>query len=51
MRAARHKVEAKGYSPQLKDGEPTEVFIYFYYLPGQPSIVITDLDEPLDKQP
>jgi hypothetical protein len=51
VRAARRKVEANGYSPQLEDGEPTEFFIYFYYLPGQPSIVVTDLDRPLDQQP
>src|SRR5215470_8722495 len=29
--AARRKVQAKGYSPQLKDDEPTEFFTYFYY--------------------
>ena len=51
LKAARRKVEAKGYQPKFKDGEPVEFFTYVFYLPSQPAIVITDLDKPLDNQP
>jgi hypothetical protein len=51
VQAARRKVEAKGYPPQFKDGQPVEFFTYFFYSPGQAGTVITDLDKPLDKQP
>jgi len=27
------------------------VFTYFFYVPGHPNVVVTDLDKPLDKQP
>jgi len=37
--------------PQMKDGKPVEVFTYFFYVPGHPNVVVTDLDKPLDKQP
>jgi hypothetical protein len=49
--AARKKAEAKQYKPKLVDGKPVEFFTYFHYTPKSPATVITDLDQPLDKQP
>ena len=34
-----------------KNGKPVEIFAYFFYVPGHPNVVVTDLDKPLDKQP
>ena len=49
--AAKKKAEAKHYKPKLEDGKPVEFFTYFLYTPKVPATVITDLDQPLDKQP
>ena len=48
IKAAKKKIQA---NPPIKDGKPVEVFTYFFYVPGHPSVVVTDLDKPLDKQP
>ena len=51
IKAAKKKIQAKPPRPQMKDGKPVEVFTYFFYVPGHPNVVVTDLDKPLDKQP
>jgi hypothetical protein len=51
IKAAKKKIQAEPPKPQMKDGRPVEVFTYFFYVPGQPNVVVTDLDKPLDKQP
>ena len=51
IKAAKKKIEAQPPKPQMKDGKPVEVFTYFFYVPGHPDVVVSDLDKPLDKQP
>jgi len=51
IKAAKKKIQAEAPRPQLKDGKPAEVFTYFFYVPNHPTVVVTDLDKPLDKQP
>jgi hypothetical protein len=51
IKAAKKKIEAKHYEPQLKDGQPVEFFTYFFYVPERSNVVVVDLDKPLDKQP
>jgi len=51
IKAAKKKIHANAPKPQMKDGKPVEVFTYFFYVPGHPNVVVTDLDKPLDKQP
>jgi len=51
IKAAKKKIQAEPPKPKMKDGKPAEVFTYFFYVPGHPNIVVTDLDKPLDKQP
>jgi hypothetical protein len=51
IKAAKKKIQAAPPKPQMKDGKPVEVFTYFFYVPGHPNVVVTDLDKPLDKQP
>ena len=51
IKAAKKKILAEPPKPQMKDGKPVEVFTYFFYVPGHPNVVVTDLDKPLDKQP
>ena len=48
---AAKKIQTEPPKPKMKDGKPVEVFTYFFYVPGQPNVVVTDLDKPLDKQP
>lgn len=50
--AAARKVFAKTkHEPQMQDGKPVPLFIYYLYSPDYPRTVITDLDAPIDKQP
>jgi hypothetical protein len=49
--AARKKAEAKHYEPKLKNGKPVEFFTYYFFTPASPSVVITELDKPVDRQP
>jgi hypothetical protein len=49
--AAKKKAEAKRYKPSFKDGKPVEFFTYFLYTPKLPETVVSDVDQPLDKQP
>ena len=51
IKAAKKKIQTEPPKPKMKDGKPVEVFTYFFYVPGQPNVVVTDLDKPLDKQP
>jgi hypothetical protein len=51
IKAAKKKIQAEPPKPQMKDGKPVEVFTYFFYVPGHPNVVVTDLEKPLDKQP
>ena len=51
IKAAKKKIQANAPKPQMKGGKPVEVFTYFFYVPGHPNVVVTDLDKPLDKQP
>ena len=51
IKAARKKIQAEPPKLQMKDGKPVEVFTNFFYVPGHPNVVVTDLDKPLDKQP
>src|SRR5438067_6707518 len=51
IQAAKKKIQAEPPKPQMKDGKPVEIFTYFFYVPGQPNVVVTDLDKPLAKQP
>src|SRR4030095_7702409 len=51
IKAVKKKIEAESPKPQMKDGKPVEVFTDFFYVPGHPNVVVTDLDKPLDKQP
>jgi hypothetical protein len=51
VNAAKKKIQAGPPKPEMKDGKPVEVFTYFFYVPGHPNVVVTDLDKPLDKQP
>jgi hypothetical protein len=51
IKAAKKKIEAEPPKPHMKDGKPAEVFVYFFYVPDHPNVVITDPDKPLDKQP
>jgi hypothetical protein len=51
IEAAKKKIQAEPPKPKMKDGKPVEVFTYFFYVPGHPTVVVTDLDKPLDKQP
>ena len=48
--AARKKYDSKPREPKLQDGKPVEFFTYYFYTPADPATVITDLDQPLDKQ-
>jgi hypothetical protein len=50
-KAAKKKIQAEPPNPKMKDGKPAEVFAYFFYVPGHPNVVVTDLDKPLDRQP
>ena len=43
-------IRAEPPKSKMKDGKPVEVFTYFFYIPGHPNVVVTDLDKPLDKQ-
>jgi hypothetical protein len=51
IKAATKKIQAHPPDPTMKDGKPVEIFTYFFYVPGHPNVVVTDLDKPLDKQP
>jgi hypothetical protein len=51
IKAAKKKIQTEPPRPQMKDGKPAEVFTYFFYVPGHPNVVVSDLDKPLDKQP
>ena len=51
IKAAKKKIEAKKYEPELKDGKPVEFFTYFFYVPGHSNVVVVDLDKALDQQP
>ena len=51
IKATKKKIQAEPPKPKMKDGKPVEVFTYFFYVPGHPNVVVTDLDKPLDKQP
>jgi hypothetical protein len=51
VKAAKKKIQAELPEPKMKDGKPVEVFMYFFYVPGHPKVVVVDLDKPLDKQP
>jgi hypothetical protein len=51
IKAAKKKIQAEPPEPKMKDGKPVEVFTYFFYVPGHPNVVVTDMDKPLDKQP
>ena len=51
IKAAKKKIQAEPPKPQMKDGKPVEVFVYFFHLPDHPNVVVTDLDKPLAKQP
>ena len=51
IKAAKKKIQAYPPKPEMKDGKPVEVLTYFWYVPGHPNVVVTDLDKPLDKQP
>jgi hypothetical protein len=51
IKAAKKKIEAKHYEPELRDGKPVEFFTYFLYVPGHSNIVVVDIDKPLEKQP
>ena len=51
IEAAKKKIQAQPPKPQMKNGKPVESFTYFFYVPGHPNVVVTDLDKPLDKQP
>lgn len=51
IKAAKKKIEAEPPQPKMKDGKPVEIFTFFFYVPGHPNILVTDLDKPLDKQP
>jgi len=51
IKAAKKKIQAEPPKPQMKDGKPVEVFVYFFHLPDHPNVVVTDPDKPLDKQP
>ena len=51
VKAAKKRIQAVPREPKMKDGKPVESFTYFFYVPGHPNIVVTDLDKPLDKQP
>ena len=51
IKAAKKKIEAKHYDPEMKEGKPVEFFTYFFYVPGHTNVVVVDLDKPLDKQP
>ena len=51
IKAAKKKIQAEPPNPQMKDGKPVEVFVYFFYVPDHPNVVVTDPDKPLDKQP
>ena len=51
IKAAKKKIQTEPPKPQMKDGKPVEVFVYFFYLPDHPNVVVTDPDKPLDKQP
>lgn len=49
--AVRSRAERKHYSPKLKDGKPIEFFIFYFYSPAHPSVLISDLKKSLDDQP
>lgn len=49
--AARKVAEARRYKPELKDGKPVEFYTYFFHTAKHPTIEITDMDQPVDKQP
>jgi hypothetical protein len=51
IKAAKKKIEAQPPEPKMKDGKAVEIFTYFFYVPGHPNVVVTDLDKPIDKQP
>jgi hypothetical protein len=51
INAAKKKIQAEPPEPRMKDGKPVEIFTYFFYVPGHPDVVVTDIDKPLDKQP
>src|SRR5262249_993536 len=51
IKAGEKKIQVEPPKPKMKDGNPVEVFTYFFYVPEHPNIVVVDLDKPLDKQP
>ena len=51
IKAAKKKIQAEPPQSKMTDGKPVEVFAYFFYVPGYPNVVVSDLDKPLDKQP
>jgi hypothetical protein len=51
IKAAKKKILAEPPKPQMKNGKPVESFMYFFYIPEHPNVVVSDLDKPLDKQP
>ena len=50
IKAAKRKIQAKHYEPEMKDGKAVEFFTYFFYVPGYSNVVV-DVDKPVDKQP
>ena len=51
IKAVKKIIQAAPSKPKMIDGQPVEVFTYFFYVPERPNIVVSDLDKPLDKQP
>jgi hypothetical protein len=51
IKAVKKIIQTDPSKPKMIDGQPVEVFTYFFYVPERPNIVVSDLDKPLDKQP
>jgi hypothetical protein len=51
IKAEKNKNQAEPQKPQMKEGNPVEVFTYLFYVPDHPNVVVTVLDKQLEKQP
>jgi hypothetical protein len=51
LAAVKRRAESKHYPPKFKNGKPVEFFIYYWYSPAYPSLLISDWEKSAEEQP
>jgi hypothetical protein len=49
--AVRSRAQRKRHPPKFRDGKPVEFFIFYFYSPAHPRVLISDLKKSFDDQP